>query len=241
MNMQNIVVVGDQFHQFADGKNAITVSQFQALSRLPDCCFSAPMRLTLGQSARQDEVTRIIAANGLVRQIDPSDLQRIELRAPGTHSHKRQPHNTVIGPPQRRGEHRYACALMVDERCELMGDHQTGQHIQGMVLVEAFRQSFLAVSEEFYPLEGANKTYFVINAIETSFSSFVFPLPAEVWVDVTECDARPHRIRLRMQMSLVQCGVECASCKAAFTVYPETVIAEKEQQLAAQAISKVTQ
>lgn len=241
MNMQNIVVVGDQFHQFADGKNAMTVSQFQALSRLPDCCLTGPLRLTLGQGARQDEVARIIAANGFAKKLDLSDLQRVEARAPGTHSHKCQPHNTVIGPPQRLGDSRYCCGLLVDERCELMGDHQTGQHIQGMILVEAFRQSFLAVSEEFYPLEGANKTYFVINTLDTTFSSFVFPLPAEVRIDVTECDARPHRIRLKMQMAMLQGGVDCAACTAAFTIYPEHVIAEKERQLAEQAISKVTQ
>ena len=241
MENHEIVVVGDQFHQFANGKNAITQSQFLALSSLPDCYFRSKMRLTLGQGVRHDEVSKIIETNGLAQKVDFTDLHRIGLRAPGTHSHKRQIHNTVIAKPERIGEDLYSCALLIDERCELMGDHQTGQHIQGMILIEAFRQSFLAVSEEFYPLEGTNKTYFVINSMETSFSNFVFPLPAEVRINVIECDAKPYRVRLRMEMTVVQCGVPCADCKALFTVYPESVIAEKEKQLADEALSKVTQ
>lgn len=241
MENHRIVVVGDQFHQFANGKNAITQSQFLALSSLPDCCFRSNVRLTLGQGVRHDDVSKIIEANGLAQNVDCTDLQRIGQRAPGTHSHKRQTHNTVIAKPERIDEDLYVCALLIDERCELMGDHQTGQHIQGMILIEGFRQSFLAVSEEFYPLEGTNKTYFVINSMETSFSNFVFPLPAEVRVKVTECDAKPYRVRLRMEMTVEQCGVVCASCKALFTVYPESVIAEKEKQLATEAVLKVTQ
>lgn len=241
MSHQNIVVVGDQFHQFANGKNAITLTQFHALASLPECCFGGKMRLTLGQGARQEEVSRILESSTLTGKVDFTDLQRIAKRAPGTHSHKRLAHNTVIAQPERIGEDLFCCALLVDERCELMGDHQTGQHIQGMILIEAFRQSFLAICEEFYPLEGTNKTYFVINSMETSFSNFVFPLPAEVRVKVTERDVKPHRARLKMEMTVVQCGVDCASCSALFTVYPESTITEKERLLAEEAVLKVTQ
>jgi len=235
MSERHLFVVGRKFAEFADGKDALTVDQFQALAALPDRLLGDRPILILGQGVREDEVAALLRAGkedpGLAAKIELSDLERIADRAPSTLSHKHQAHNTVIGTPRRIGPDRFTMPILIDERCELMGDHQTGQHVQGMLLVEAFRQSFLAVTEAFYPIEGAS--YFVINEMVTRFSGFVFPLPAEIDYRVDRRDANERRSRFRVSMSAIQQGADCAGAEIAFTVYPAEVIAAKEAELAA--------
>lgn len=40
--------------------------------------------------------------------------------------------------------------LMLNDRCAEMSDHVTGQHLQGMILIEAARQMTLAVTEMYF-------------------------------------------------------------------------------------------
>lgn len=112
-----------------------------------------------------------------------------------------------------------------------MGDHQTGQHVQGMIVIEAFRQSFLAVTESFFPLE-SKSTYFVINVMNTTFMSFLFPLPAHVNYRILEARRSGKRARYRVVMSAVQNDIPCATAEVCFTVYPASSITPKEAELA---------
>ncbi len=85
-----------------------------------------------------------------------------------------------IGVAEKVNENLFSLPLLIDERCELMTDHQTGQHIQGMILVEACRQTFIAVTEEFYMSDKVGQSYYVINDMNIKFSNFLFPLPAVI-------------------------------------------------------------
>jgi HAD superfamily hydrolase (TIGR01490 family) len=122
--------------------------------------------------------------------------------------------------------------LMVDERSELMGDHQTGQHLQGMILIEAMRQSFLAVTEAFHPLPSSNDTYFVINSMEFTFEKFLFPIPAEIHYFSLQADTQKQRARHSAEVRIIQCDQVCATAQLKFAVYPNQVISEKEADLA---------
>ena len=121
--------------------------------------------------------------------------------------------------------------LLIDERCELMADHQTGQHIQGMLLVEASRQAFIAVTEEFIYKQEAGR-YYVINSMAMTFSSFLFPLPALVHFEFLEKDINERRGRFRAQVRVTQHQTLCATMDVSVTVYPSALIAEKEKLLA---------
>ncbi|ETS33145.1 A-factor biosynthesis repeat protein [Photorhabdus khanii NC19] len=72
----------------------------------------------------------------------------------------------MIGVAEKVNKNLFSLPLLIDERCELMADHQTGQHIQGMILIEACRQTFIAVTEEFYMSDKVGQSYYVIMANE---------------------------------------------------------------------------
>ena len=149
MDDRYFFVVGDQFQEFANGKDVLTLKQLDALFGLPCHLMNSRNVLLLGQGVRQEQVLPLLQAHDSDSERSArfiiSDLMRIEDRAGSNISHKRISHNTLIGVPRQLSESEFNISLNIDERCELMGDHQTGQHIQGMLLVEAFRQSFLAV------------------------------------------------------------------------------------------------
>lgn len=241
MKARALFIVGDKFQEFAEGKDVLTVQQLKALMRLPGHLLDHTV-LLLGQGASEEEVLSIVHEHKSNREGTPrfevSDLMRILDRAPRGTSHKQIPHNTLVGVPRRKSAETFELALNLDERCELMGDHQTGQHIQGMLLVEAFRQSFLAVTDTFFPF-GEGKSYFVINKMQFDFENFLFPLPASIDYRILEADVNQRRARYQVEMAALQHGERCATAEIGFTVYPAEVIASKETALAAALTQKM--
>ena len=236
MKSRSFFGVGDKFQEFAKGKDVLTMNQLKALTRLPHRLLNTHSVLMLGQGAQEDEVFAFVhsveASPELSPRFELSDLQRVLDRAAPSASHKRIAHNTVIGAPARKSADTFEVPLNLDERCELMGDRQTGQHVQGMLLVEAFRQSFLAVTDTYFPL-GQSKTCFVINTMHVEFLNFLFPLPAHIEYRIVEADVSGRRARYKTTMCAVQNGAQCASAVIGFTVYPAETIAQKEAELAA--------
>jgi hypothetical protein len=54
----------------------------------------------------------------------------------------------------------------------------TGQHVQGLLLIEAARQMMLCVSESYLPGENTGARYYVVlNSVYTGYLKFAFPLP----------------------------------------------------------------
>lgn len=233
-----ITIVGNVFEEFARKAGALTAND---AASLPDDALpvgspegSQDLHLVFGQGVTADEA--FIAVEKFRNVAHASNFHQIVNRAGRQLSHKHKNHNTLIGVPERVGEGLYAADLLIDERSELMGDHQTGLHIQGMLQVEGFRQMMLAVFEKFYPLDGGVKAYAVINNLDTSFASFMFPLPATIECTVTELNVNDRRTRLGVRMRALQNGQECSTCATTFTFYPASVIALKEAELAVKAI-----
>jgi A-factor biosynthesis hotdog domain len=235
MNTRAFFVVGEKFQEFARGKDVLTIGQLKGLARLPNHVLDSHNVLMLGQGVPQEDVLSIIDGHRNSTETSPrfeiSDLMRVLDRAAPDASHKATPHNTLIGTPRRNSDDTFEVPFNLDERCELMGDHQTGQHLQGMLLVEAFRQSFLAVTETFFPF-GQGKRYFVINSMHVDFQNFMFPLPAHINYQILESDVTERRARYKTTLAAMQNGDQCASASIAFTVYPAEVIAKKEAEMA---------
>ena len=240
MNDGTYLVVGDNYGVFALGKPVITISQLDALAKLPLGVLGGRKVLLLGQGVPEDRcrsVVETIQADPVHREfLDVSDLERLSDRADGKQSHKLHDYNTVIGTPIRVDNSLFIMPLLVDERCELMGDHQTGEHVQGMIVVEAFRQAFLAVTEAFFPLPGGDKMYFVINGMNVGFTNFLFPVAAEIHYRIEEKDINHRRGRFRVDVQAIQNGAVCATCDLGFTTYPADVLAAKETSLATDAV-----
>jgi hypothetical protein len=56
----------------------------------------------------------------------------------------------MLSLPRRVSESCFEADVLVDDAGEHMSDHVSGQHLPGMVLIEAARQMILAVTEEFF-------------------------------------------------------------------------------------------
>lgn len=240
MISKTLIVVSDKFSNFTMGKQAVTESQLHAMLALPEQILPGRTCLVPGQGLSETKLAALIA---MIEAEDPhgkrwdaSLLRELPDRAGSMLSHKHLPANTLISRPERMGEASYRLDMRIDQNCELMGDHQTGQHVQGMILVEAARQSFLAVSEAFYPHPVSEKTYFVIQALTTDFVGFIFPLAAHIDYRVLAFDENERRQKFKVEMDFVQGGEIRTSVSFSFTVYPHDVISEKEASLADVAI-----
>jgi hypothetical protein len=114
-----------------------------------------------------------------------------------------------------------------------MRDHQSGQHIQGMVLLEAARQSLLAVTEAFF-LENDQKRFsFIFNRIGVNFNNFAFPLAARLKYKILEKDIQnSKRLGFSVGINIEQCGTVTAACDMSFTAYESKRIVAREDSVA---------
>lgn len=240
-----LAVVGDKFSDFAAGKSAVTLSQLRALLTLPPAFpvvrDPAHDRLVLvpGQGLSDADLREMQALALSSAHKDAFDLDLWQARPPragGALSHKRRAENTLISEPRRTGEHTFDLDLLVDENCEMMSDHQTGQHLQGMMLIEAARQSFLAVTEQFFLPQDAGKFYFVFDDLSVSYKRFVFPVDATLGYAIREMDPSPNRQRFVVEVTIEQCGHEVAVVNGTFTVVKDARITRMESGMAREAL-----
>lgn len=233
---KRIIVVGDKFSEFSNGKDVVTISQLDLITQIPAHIIDTDSHFIVGQGVRDDYAGKVLdnqrRNKNHENKLDLTELQQLTTSAKNAHSHKKMYYNTLIGMAERVEEDSFALPLLIDERCELMADHQTGQHIQGMILVEACRQTFIAITEEFYMAGQAGKSYYVINDMNIKFDNFLFPLPALVNYELLEKDINERRSRFKATIRISQHTTLCATMSVAFTVYPSSVISEKEGLLA---------
>jgi hypothetical protein len=127
--------------------------------------------------------------------------------------------------------------VLIDENCEMMRDHQTGLHIQGMLLVEAARQAYLATMEKFYIENSTEKNYFIFNKLNVGYNKFSFPLPSSIRLTNQKVDfsnaKRQHTIT---QIELIQCNEVSATVFMDVTIMPGTRVSTMESRFANQSL-----
>lgn len=236
MAHHTFIIVSDKFSEFAHSNGAVTPQQIRAMLLLPDRILPDKVCLRRGQGIADKEIEDL---SKLIRDRDPnasrwdiSDLLSRPRRASGELSHKRKSCNTLVANPVQTDDQTYMIDLCIDQDCELMDDHQTGQHVQGMILIEASRQAFLVVTEAYFLREQNQKSYFVINSISSEFHNFVFPVHAHLLYRVLSKDINERRQKFSVEIDLIQADKICMTTAFAFTVYPSDVIARKERDLA---------
>ncbi|MFT7560414.1 MAG: hypothetical protein ACI93R_002334 [Flavobacteriales bacterium] len=242
MYARTIIIVGDKFAQFAEEKDALTISQLRTMLKQDSLAMSKLSQITLvpGQGIGDTDAAKLMdeASNSTNRQhFDFSLWHNRPKRAESNLSHKSNPENTLISVPQCLYEDCYKMQLMVDENCEQMSDHQSGQHVQGMVLFEAARQSLLVVTEAFYITDSATKYAFVFNKMGVHYNQFAFPFDAELIYEIREKNTRKKtRMSFTVDIRIEQCGVTTASFDAEFSVFRNEVISSREKTLAGEAL-----
>ncbi len=243
MQHKVLLVVSDKFSEFAMRKDVITQSELFHLLRSEDVLLPhhAKTRLVPGQGFSDDNVDEIINAietslNG--KYFDASLWLSLPRRASKALTHKHNSENILISDPIKICEDNYEMQVLVDENCELMGDHQTGQHLQGMLLLEAARQASVAVMEKYFLNGNENKLYFVFNEMNVNYNRFAFPLACDLSFAIKEKDvSKPKRQDFSVEVSAMQCGVSSASFTFGFTMMEDTRVSNMENRLAKQALN----
>lgn len=235
MSVERIFIVGDKFELFAQNAHVLAISELEAI--LDSDLIRPNLRFQLGQGVSEERIARLLEKTASLKKPWLTDFVK-PLKAGRELAHKHQQANSMISVPRRLSHDSFEVDVLLDEQCAEMSDHVTGQHIQGMVLTEAARQTFLAVSEKFYLQDEPHSSYFVINTMDTEYLRFVFPLPMTILYEVLEhrVSERSQSQRFEVRMSVIQAQQTCCVIKTKFSTYPDALIAEKEAGLAQQAI-----
>ncbi|MEV6113650.1 AfsA-related hotdog domain-containing protein [Streptomyces sp. NPDC052109] len=226
---ESVVVVGDRFEEFLAQRGTVAATELLARLRHGDL----PERLTVsvGQGLTADQLSELSvlaamhAGTVLIRQGEvPAHVEQ------GL-THKHDARNVLIGPVERTAEGTYRAPLLLDERVEVLADHLTGLHIPAVTLLEAARQTWTVVTEQFL-LDPGPATRFVISSVSSAFHRFVFPLPATVEYRLRGREATPVGESLAFTVTILQGGETAAVFEAEIRVIPLR-FAEKQEVMAA--------
>jgi len=225
-NNNLIVIIGNRFGKFANTHSwAITFSQFEnELEAVP----IAPENQTsfiYGQGLHDDQLQRV--ENWLSKNNRLS--AKFPKRACRWLTHKHESKNILISDFFKVSENVFRADLLIDDRNELLTDHVSG-HISGMTEVEAIRQSFLAVTEQFYIAKGESSSrVFVTLSKRVEFKKFFFPLPAYVEFSMTEANVSPSgKNRFKAHVTLHQANQIFGEANIEYCVLFKTQLSKKE-------------
>jgi A-factor biosynthesis hotdog domain len=232
--MRVVYVVGDRFEGFSDNSRVTTVRQFCKLAEVGGV--TAGTRVILGQGVSRtskQQIRSCLTASGLEASVNLVDHS--SPKADRYLCHKHRPENSLVSIPRRVDETQFEMDLVIDDGCADLSDHVTGQHLQGMLLMEAARQAFLAVSEAYYG-EGLSR-YFVVNTMNVEYLNFAFPLPTLIRYDVDALERSRHgTLRFESTVTFVQCAREICRVQVVFSVYGTEYLERREALAAADSL-----
>lgn len=155
-------------------------------------------------------------------------------KAHGSLTHKHNPENVLIGDPHKLVDGLFEADLRIDDRNEIMSDHVTGQHLQGIILVEACRQMFLAVTEKYFAPVGEERSYYyVINELNSTYYSFAFPVGAKIAYEINDSATdNPERLSFDVTMDVIQAGETVTRVSTTFTAFDSSSLKPKEHRRA---------
>lgn len=230
--MENYFIVGDKFRKFSENENTISISEFEKRI-FKGQSYKIQRFYYFGQGVSYERINRIykksneLKKRGIIvgiKEIDKSAKYLV---------HKHNSANSMIGFPSKLSDTHYQAEVHIDDRCSELEDHVTGQHISGMLLVEACRQMFLAVTEQYYLKDYDNDFYFVIKRNSAEYKKFVFPVEITIDYKVINYEVmKPGMLKFHVSMDVIQYNKICTTVEYEFVTYDQTLIAEKEAAIA---------
>jgi hypothetical protein len=239
-----VFLVGNRFAGFAVDDQVITVDSFVhavdigRFDDLPD-----PLVVRVGQGVDHADLAFVQAAvarnalcNRLVIQVDGHAPL-----APRQHVHKHRPQNVLISGIHQVCDHKFQAELRIHNDNELLLDHQTGLHVQGMVVVEAARQMFLTVTECFYASRWPDRRYgYMLNSMSTRFENMLFPVEATIHYTVEDADlSRPGRLGFRVLTEVWQSSRRASTTEMECVALESGRLESFEARSAGQALSGI--
>ncbi|MEW6618377.1 MAG: AfsA-related hotdog domain-containing protein [bacterium] len=185
-------IVGDRYNNFCRWEGVVTCSQL--LKEIERGVIPAK-RFIIGQGCDKEILDYLREKiDGIFQSKDIFIEENFSHRISHHLVHKTKPNNVLITFPVETKNGVFQSSLVIDGGCEDLSDHITGVHIQGTILIEASRQMYTAVSEIFLEkkyLKDTNnhhcsKYRFVLNEMNVSFHSFLFPLHVDIILTLQE-------------------------------------------------------
>ena len=240
---QAILVVSDKFSNFAIRKDIITVSELNELLTENNIFLAKEKKITFMPGQGLNEQTIQYTMKKMVRH---QNFQNFDLsawistpeKASSRITHKHKEENILISTPHRVNKNEFTMDLLVDESCELMQDHQTGLHIQGIVLLEAARQSYIAIYEKYLSSEKDKKSYFIFNNMNVDYNKFSFPIPAKIKAIIKAKEFKRTGNKVVMDIEIIQCDSVSATLSLEMSIFESVLISKLETKMAREVMSE---
>lgn len=231
------IVVGDRFKQQFPQEQLLSISEAEQILARGEHVKQA-LTLLVGQGIpyqRLEQLYEAAKSHDHVTVLPPAILAK----ATRKQTHKHESSNIVISQPVARGDGTYRAQLLLDEACADISDHLTGQHIPGMLVVEAARQMMIAVAENFFIFKEAKEdSRFVTDKLEISYADFLLPLPVEIhYIPLAMRRAGIHNIKASCEIEFKQSSRTCARAHFDFSVIKRDYLEFRESEL----VDKVVQ
>ncbi|MGS2716721.1 AfsA-related hotdog domain-containing protein [Eionea flava] len=237
MLYKNLLVVSDKFKNFAFNKDVITLSDLYDLINAENLIYNKRQKTTLilGQGINSENIELLLTSIKQSKNhqyFDINLLQTNHKKASKKLTHKHSAENILISEPSRNSELTFTSHLLIDEQCDMMSDHQTGLHVQGMLLVEAARQLYLAIMEKFILPSYEKSLYFVFNDLKVNYNRFNFPLPSEIKAEIINSgESKGKNKNYKMNVNIVQCETVCVSMLLEGTMMSSKLVSNMETKL----------
>jgi hypothetical protein len=167
-------IVSDYYAEFAKSNRGVyTYTQFVSLleRKSPELNHKD---FLIGQGMSEQTRVRLAAR---VRAVAP-ELRLIDDFPPLVDKqlvHKHKEENVIITRPVLVDHLKYSAQVVLNDQCAELRDHQTGQHIQGLVLMEAARQ-LVTASSDMILLKKGIKPGGALRALQGEYHHYAFPL-----------------------------------------------------------------
>lgn len=167
---EKIYVVGDKFAEMTEFPEVFTFTDFFQKREILESC----KNIHVCQGVDHTELEKLAGLGCHV-------TERLSRRVDKKLAHKIKDDNVLITEPERIDGGTYEASLVINDACAEMSDHVTGKHIQGLLLIEAARQMFMATTE-LYDLDGGKRGNYsyVLNNLDISFKAFLFPYDVRI-------------------------------------------------------------
>ncbi|MGW7405201.1 AfsA-related hotdog domain-containing protein [Streptomyces sp. NPDC054833] len=233
MSPDAVIAVGDRFEDFLVNRGTVPVSDL--LARLRSGDVPEGLAVAIGQGLSDEQLAEIRTLADRHAPAVTVAKSGVPERARQQLTHKHDAKNVLIGPVGQIGENRFAADLVLDQRVEVLEDHLTGQHIPAITLLEAARQFWTVVTEQFY-VTGPDRTRFVIGSVGSTFHSFVFPLAATLQYELLELTPTPVGPVFKCRISIHHGDTLASVIDAEYRVIPEPFSVKQEKIAARQAV-----
>ena len=237
-----IFLVGQKFKKYADYTGNMTVSEF--ITKIKD-----PLILDNGFTKKTYYVTQGVTegeVNLLKKELQDRKLASInvlisnDLLIPSQETHKKKSENILISSPEKLSDGKFRASLIVNPHCAELSDHNSGHHIDGMIVIEAARQAAIAISEKYHLLDHAGKNYsFIFKDLAVHFDHYLFPSEVELQVSMQPLEKNGNSASKGnifepefVMVYFFQNGAQCAKATLNFKVISSPKLEEIEREKA---------